>query len=803
MKYGYFNDDNKEYIITNPKTPVKWINYIGDLSFGGFLDQTGGSLICKGDPATNRITKYIPQLPDSDFKGETAYIRIKEKEKYKIFSPFYTPTLDDYDFYECRVGMGYSKYVSSFYGINCEITVFVPLNDHREIRDIKITNTRSESIEIDFIPLVEYTHFDALKNFTNADWVPQTMMSDILDSQDEFPILLQYAFMRKNEKMNFFTSNFPISSYESHRENFLGNNGYGTFKSPQALLEKELSNSLVKRGNNIGVLMHHMGKLEPGQSQRIITQLGQMDDIEEEKVKIVYYRNEKNVDKAFKELNIHWDKLLENFHVKTPNKAFDSMINIFNPRQCDTTLNWSRYLSLYQLGLGARGIGFRDSAQDVMGVLGHSPEQAKDLLIKLLSVQKMDGSAMHQFNPKTMIANEGDSREEEDCDNFYGDDHLWLILAIGAYLKETGDMDFLNQEISFYDKDRYNQPLEKDSVLNHMRRALSFTKTHTGKHGLPLLGFADWNDTVNLKPGAESVFIANLYGLALMEMIDLFDYLKQNNEVKYYHHEYQNMKEIVNKYAWDGDWYLRYFDASGKTYGSHKNEYGKIYANAQSWTVMSGFANQTRAKESLASLNQYLNTEKGIKLSFPGYNAYDSQVGGVTSYPPGAKENGGIFLHSNPWVMIAETICGNGSRAFQYYNQINPATKNDCIDEFECEPYVYPQNILGDEHPQFGLARNSWLSGTASWTYQAATKYILGVKPTYHGLLINPCIPKEWDHLIIRKKYRGCTYHIEVFNPNHKEKTSVSLKIDDKSIEGNIIPIDKDKNDCKVIVEMK
>jgi len=460
-------------------------------------------------------------------------------------------------------------------------------------------------------------------------------------------------------------------------------------------------------------------------------------------------------------------------------------------------LNWSRYLSLYQLGLGARGLGFRDSSQDVMGVLASAPKEGKALIKKLLSVQKADGSAMHQFFPSTMEANEGDSREEGEG-SYYGDDHLWIILAVSEYLKETGDYDFLHEEISYYDANLELEKREKASVMDHLHRALNFTKTNVGKHGLPLLGFADWNDTVNLQGDAESIFVANLYGRALNEMVLLMNHLGENWQAEQYESDHEHMKEVVNKHCWDGDWFVRYFEEDGTPIGSKINTEGQIYTNAQSWSILSGFATEERALRALDSVEEKLNTEFGIKLSYPGYNGFDPTKGGVTTYPPGAKENGGIFLHSNPWVMIAETLMGNGDRAFQYYNQINPASKNDIIDRFECEPYCYPQNILGDEHPQFGLARNSWLSGTSSWTYQAATKHIMGVLPRHKGLEINPCIPKDWDGFTAKRKFRGATYDIEVKNPNHVSKGVASMKVDGKEMEGFIAPIFGDGKTHKI-----
>ncbi len=800
MNYGYFDDKNREYIITNPKTPVKWINYVGTLSFGGIVDHTGGSLITKGDPALNRIVKYIPQLPNSEFKGETLYLRIKEKDGYKVFSPFFVPTLDRYDMYECHVGLGYQKIISEFYNIKTEVTIFVPTGSNVVVRDIKVTNLRDENVEIDIIPVVEFSHFDALKQFTNADWVPQTMTVDAERKDDGTVVLKQYAFMKKEYENNFFTSNYPADSFQTDRKLFLGDNEYGTWKNPLELQNPSLSNYEARRGDNIAAILHKMGTITPNETVRIATQLGQS---EPDKIdnSIEKYKDFINVNKAFNELSQFWDDYLSKMYFETPDTAFNSMINIHNPRQCHTTLNWSRYLSLYQLGLGARGLGFRDSSQDVLGILPAVPDEGKKLIEKLLSVQKPDGSAMHQFFPLTMEANEGDSREEGEK-QYYGDDHLWIILSVCDYLKETGDYDFLDKEISFYDKELELEEREKATVFEHLKRALDFTKNNTGKHGLPLLGFADWNDTVNLPGDAESVFIANLYGRALLKMISLLTYLGQDELLNEYKKDYEHMKSIVNNNCWDGEWYIRYIEEDGTPIGSKQNQQGQIYTNAQSWSVLSRFASLDRAKTALDSVNKIMNTEFGIKLSHPGYNGFDPNIGGVTTYPPGAKENGGIFLHSNPWVIIAETLLGNGDRAVQYYNQINPAAKNDIIDRYELDPYCYPQNILGDEHPQFGLARNHWLSGTSSWVYQAATKYILGIRPQHTGLIIDPCIPKNWEGFKAVRKFRDSIYNISVRNPDKVSKGVIKMTVDGNQIDGNIVPIFNDNkiHNIKVIM---
>jgi cellobiose phosphorylase len=793
-RYGYFDDDRQEYVITNPRTPVKWINYVGTLGFGGFVDHTGGALICKGDPALNRITRYIALLPSSEFKGETLYVRFKRGDGYQVFSPYFVPTLDPYERFECHVGLGYSRWVTQFYGVHTEITVFVPPGGDELIRDIQLTNLSGAPLDLDLIPVVEFSHFDALKQLTNADWVPQTMVCRVQREESGLEIATQYAFMRRDVAVNYLTSNWPVSSFETDRARFLGAHEYGTWARPLSLQQAELGNFQAQRGNNIAALLHHVDTLLPGETRRVITQLGQTSRLDQPWPRIQSMRDAVQVDQAFRELAEYWEGFLSRVQVQTPDAAMNRMLNIHNPRQCYITKQWSRDLSLYQPGYGGRGIGFRDSSQDVMGILAHAPEEARALIEKLLHVQRRDGSAMHQFYPLTMEANQGDSREVPTAPPYYGDDHLWIVLAVCAYLKETGDLAFLDTPIPYYEKDVAGQLIESGSVLDHLHRAVQFTRDHTGVHGLPLLGFADWNDTVNLAKGAESLFIANLYGKALWELVDLGRHLGDEGLTASLTECYEEMKARFNEHAWDGGWYLRYFGADGQPLGSHANAHGQIYANGQSWPVISGFDSPYQASQALDAVYARLNTRNGIKLSAPGFNGYDPTKGGITTYPPGAKENGGIFLHANPWVMIAEAMLGRGERAFQYYQQINPAAKNEEIDEYECEPYVYAQNILGDEHPEFGSARNSWLTGTASWAYQAATQYILGIRPTYSGLLIDPCIPAAWDCLSVRRTFRGVVHEIDVNNPDHVCQGVRSLLVNGREVKGNIVPIATDKS---------
>jgi cellobiose phosphorylase len=787
MRFGYFDDENREYVITDPRTPVKWINYIGTRRFGGFVDHTGGALICKDDPTFNRITKYIQQLPSSEFKGETLYLRIHLKDGYRIFSPFFVPTLDPYDRFECRIGLGYTRIVSEFYGLRTEATLFVPLHGSCELRDIHVTNISPAPLEVDAIPLVEYTHPNALMQFTNADWVPQTMVSKCVED-GRFKIMLQYPFMFRDIRINYLASNLPASSFETDRKRFLGANEYGTFQAPLGLLQPELSSADSLRADNISAALHHLGVVPPGETRRLITQLGQAKDLDAARPDIERFRRPEAVEDELANLGAFWDEYLSAFQVETPDPFMNVMLNVHNPRQCYVTRAWSRYLSYYQLGLGARGIGVRDSSQDVMAVLASAPEEAKDFLRTLLSFQKRDGSSLHQFNPLTLEGSIGDSAEMEDRPHYYSDDHLWGILAATAYMKETGDLGFLDETIPFYDKDKQGNILESGTVMEHLEGGLAFTSQDIGKHGLPLLGFADWNDTVNLPKGAESLFTANLYGKALLEMIALLEYLGDKNRTREYRTEYEQMRSRFETVAWDGEWYLRYIDADGNPLGSHKNAYGQIYLNGQSWAVISGFASPSRGVQAMDSVYKKLNTKYGIKLSAPGFNGFDPKLGGVTTYPPGAKENGGIFLHPNPWAMIAEALLGNGDRAYQYYVQVNPAARNDMIELYECEPYVYAQNVLGDEHPQFGLARNSWLSGTAAWCYQAATQWILGIRPEYEGLRVEPCLPSAWSGFTAVRRFRGRLFHITVHNPQGVSRGVIKMAIDEKTIAGNLIP---------------
>jgi len=782
--FGHYDEDAREYVVTDPRTPTKWVNYIGTLDFGGFVDQTGGLNICKKDPANNRITSYKIDTPANAMRGNTLYCRIKNaKGGYTVFSPFFTPTLTPYDKFECRMGLGYNKWIVRMHGLEFEIKMFVPAGASQVVTDMLVRNVSApRNVQVDVIPLVEFSHPDALKNLTNADWVPQTMKGKAVGS-----VITQYPHMAEGRRANFLTANRAMDSFTTDRNKFLGSHGYGTHAAPEGLLAAHLDNYEALRadnGNSIAAILYRLGAIARGKESRLILQLGQHTSVKAAAESIARFQDAKKVDAAFKALNDSWRSYLDHLRdVKTPDSALDRIVNTLGPRQNHATFFWSRYLSLNQLGYGGdRGIGVRDTNQDLMGVLPYMPDKAREMIEKLLAVQRSDGSSMHQFNPLTGKASIGEGQAGTEQD-FYSDDHLWNVLAVVEYVKETGDTAFLDKVIGYYDEGAQDGDARKSgTVLEHLHRAMAFTPGNLGRHGLPALGWADWNDAFNM-PGSESVFSACLYGKALLEMQELMEVLGDATSARGYAEDYDRIKKNVNKYAWDGDWYVSYIDKDGLPVGSKKNKEGKIYLYTQAWAVISGFASPERAERAMQSVEEKLDTKHGIKIMTPGHKQTQPGISAST-YTPGLKENAGIFLHPNPWAAIAETMLGHGARAVQIIDRINPLKKD--TKTYECQPDVFVQNMASDEHPQFGLARNPWLSGTVSWVNQATTKNILGIRPTYQGLRIDPCIPERWPGYTATRVFRGVTCNISV---ERGKKPDAVMMVDGKEVDGNVVPV--------------
>ncbi len=778
--FADYDDAGRELVIIDPRTPTKWINYIGTLDFGGFVDQTGGLNLCKKDPANNRVTGYRIDAPANAPRGNTLYARATAPDGTRsIFSPFFTPTLAAFERFECRMGLGYTRWLTRMQGFEFEIVIFVPAGASQALIDVKVRNLSAPAgTLLDLAPLVEFSHPDALKNLTNADWVPQTMKGKAVGAA-----IIQYPHMAEGRRANFLAGDRPFDSFTTDRNHFLGRFGYGTFAAPGALLDERLDDYEAPRadnGNSIAAILYRLGTLDPGKEARLILQLGQASDAADMAGSIARFRDPARVDAAFQELKGNWRAYLDRFReVKTPDPALDRVINVLGPRQNHATFFWSRYLSLNQLGYGGdRGIGVRDSNQDLMGVLPYMPEKAREMIERLLSVQRYDGSSMHQFNPLTMKASIGEGHPGSDQD-FYSDDHLWNVLAVIEYVKETGDFAFLHRSIPYYEEGAGEA--KSGPVLEHLHRALAFTAGNLGRHGLPNLGWADWNDAFNME-GAESVFSACLYGKALLEMQDLMGFLGDGRSARGYAEDYARIRKDVNRNAWDGDWYVSYMGKDGRPFGSKQNEEGQIYLYTQAWAVIAGFAPPERAARALRSVKEMLDTEHGIKVMTP---AYKSTLPGISAstYAPGLKENGGVFLHPNPWAAIAEAMLGNGDRALQIIDRILPLKKDPKV--YECQPDVFVQNMASDEHPQFGLARNPWLSGTVSWVNQALAKNILGIRPALDGLIVDPVLPAGWPGYSAIRLFRGVTCRIRVERGNAAD---TRVLVDGVSLDGASAP---------------
>ncbi|MEJ6951114.1 GH36-type glycosyl hydrolase domain-containing protein [Natronospora cellulosivora (SeqCode)] len=752
MKYGYFDQECREYIITNPLTPTPWINYLGGGAYGGIVSQTGGGYSFDGDPRHKRVLRYRYNSIPEDQPGRYIYIRDNNDGEY--WSATWQPVKSNFDSYKCKHGLGYTIIEQERRGLKTEVLYFVPEGESREIWKLKIKNNSSEQKDLSTFTYAEFSFFDAVRDQQNVDWTQQIQQGDF-----ENNIIFWNAFMKTWDYI-YFTSNIRADSFETSRDNFIGK--YRDLSNPIAVEKGLCENTEARRGNGAAVLNHNI-ILEAGEEKEIIFSLGTTPDKESISETINNYLTKENIDLELLKLNKKWMQFLETCQVETPDHEMNLMLNTWNPYQCKTTFNWSRFISLYQLGIN-RGMGFRDSAQDVLGVIHAIPEESKELIIKLLKCQHKEGNAYHLYYPLTGKGTIGEAGEDGSVD-WYSDDHLWAILSVTAYIKETGNLDFLNEIVPYSDDNG------EASVLEHLCQAIEFTEAHKGEHDLPLAGFADWNDTVNLDRGkgtAESVWTGMLYCYALKEMMILCENIKDDNLYNKFKKYYNDEVEAINQEAWDGSWYLRAFDDDGKALGSKDCEEGKIFLNAQSWAIMAGIAPEEYRDVVLKNVKKYLNTDFGVVLLYPAYNGFDATKGGITTYPPGAKENGGIFLHTNPWLMIAETIMGNADQAYQYYRQVLPPTRNEIAHKYEVEPYVYCQNILGKEHPQFGLGRNSWLTGTAAWMYRASLYYILGVRPDYDGIIVDPVVPKAWDNFKVKRKFRGKNINIECIRSNEK-----------------------------------
>ena len=798
MQYGYFDDSNREYVITRPDTPLPWINYLGCQEYFGIVSNTAGGYSFYRDARLRRISRGRYNNVPFDFGGRYIYLRDETSGEY--WSPSWQPTRHPAEHYTCRHGMGYTTIGSKYHGISASTRYFVPLDEKLEIWQLSVTNERLTPAAMSVFSCVEFCLWDAQDDATNFQ---RNFSIGEVEIEDGV-IYHKTEYRERRDHFAWFACSAGIAGYDTQREAFLG--PYRGWDKPAAVERGALSNSVAHGWAPIG--SHHVRMtLQPGETRQVLFVLGyhenppdrkfdppesQIVDKKSVKPVIARYLDPAHVDMAFSKLQAYWDGLLGICQVKTPDLHTDRMVNVWNAYQCMATFNMSRSASFYESGIG-RGLGFRDSNQDLLGFVQMVPGRARERILDLAATQLPSGGAYHQYQPLTKKGN-------NNVGGNFNDDPHWLIVGVAAYLKETGDSGILDELVPFD-----NQPGSEQPLYEHLQRSFRYTLERLGPHGLPLIGRADWNDCLNLNcfsdtPGqsfqtttnkegkvAESVFIGGLFVLAAKELAAIAGRRGLAADAETCRAEAARMEETVRKHGWDGEWFLRAYDDFGNKIGSKECVEGKIFIETQGFCVLAGIGlDDGMARQALDSVQRYLATPHGIILQQPAYSRYYLNLGEISSYPPGYKENAGIFCHNNPWVMIAEAMVGNGDGAHDYYSRINPSAREPLSDLHRCEPYVYAQMIAGRDAPTHGEAKNSWLTGTAAWNYYAITQWILGVRPEYDGLRIAPVIPERWSGFQATRRFRGVTYQIQV--ERRGPGNGVRLTVDGLAVEGSVVP---------------
>jgi cellobiose phosphorylase len=798
MKYGHFDDANREYVITNPKTPWPWINYLGTDDFFSLISNTaGGYSFCK-DAKFRRITRYRYNNVPMDSGGKYFYL----KDGETTWNPGWKPCKTELDSYSCRHGMNYTIIKGVKNGLEAETLYFVPLKTRAEIQQLTLKNTSEATKSVKVFSFLEWCLWNASTDMENFQRNFSTGEVEI----DGSTIYHKTEYKERRNHYAFYSVNAPIQGFETDRETFFGL--YNGFEEPQTVMEGKPRNSVAHGWSPIA--SHYIEvTLKPGESKEFIFVLGYVENEQEDKfdgkgvinkVKakalLERFDSTRKVTTAFNGLKTYWDKLLSVFTLTSGEEKLDRMVNVWNQYQCMITFCLSRSASFFESGIG-RGMGFRDSNQDLIGFVHQIPERARERIIDIASTQLPDGSCYHQYQPLTKKGN-------NEIGQGFNDDPLWLILGTVSYIKETGDFGILDTPVPFD-----NKPSSEKPLLYHLKVSFDHVVNHLGPHGLPLIGRADWNDCLNLNcfsnnpdesfqttenrtkgSKAESLMIAGQFVLYGKEYAELC--LKLSNKPEYARAMklVRDMAEAIKQHGWDGDWFLRAYDYSGKKVGSHENKEGKIFIESNGWCTMAGIGlEEGLVEKALNSVKELLDCEHGIVLNHPAFTKYYLEYGEISTYPPGYKENAGVFCHNNPWIMIGETVLGRGDEAWEFYRKICPSWLEDISELHKTEPYVYAQMIAGKDAFKPGEAKNSWLTGTAAWNYYAITQYILGIRPDYNGLVIDPCIPSAWKKYEVTRKFRGATYHITVSNPIGLNHGVTSLIVDGKAIGGNRIPM--------------
>ena len=810
MKYGHFDDVHQEYVITTPKTPLPWINYLGCNEFFSLISNTCGGYTFYKDAKLLRLTRYRYNNVPTDINGKYLYI----KDGDTVWNPGWQPTKTELDSYECRHGIGYSRFTSSKNGVKASVLSFVPLNDNCEISQLTLTNGSSEDKKLSVFSYVEWCLWNADDDMKNFQRNLSTGEVEVQDST----IYHKTEYRERRNHYAIYSVNTKIDGFDTSRDAFLG--AYRGADSPEAVENGKCTNSMASGWSPIASRQINVD-LAAGETKTFIFVLGYIENPEDEKWEsygvinktrakemLAKYQTDAQVEEAFAALQAYWKQLLARYTVDSADEKVNRMVNTWNQYQCMVTFNMSRSASYYESGIG-RGMGFRDSCQDLLGFVHLIPDRARERIIDIASTQFQDGSAYHQYQPLTKKGN-------SDIGSGFNDDPLWLIAGTSAYVRETGDTSILTQMVPFDNDMSVAAPL-----MDHLKRSLDYIINHKGPHNLPLIGRADWNDCLNLNcfsahpgesfqtfgpsegPVAESVFIAGMFVKYGEEYAQLCELMGDANEAARARKEVQAMYDAILKDGWDGDWFVRAYDAYSHKVGSKECREGQIYIEPQGFCVLAGVGvKEGLAEKALNSVKERLDTKYGVMILQPAYTEYHLELGEVSSYPPGYKENAGIFCHNNPWVSIAETVLGRGDRAFEIYRKTCPAYIEDISEIHRTEPYVYSQMVAGKDAKFHGEAKNSWLTGTAAWPFVNISQYILGVYPTHQGLSVDPCIPKGFGDFSITRKFREGTYHIQVKNPQNVEKGVVSMTVDGKAVDGHIIPYEKGKEEYNVVITM-
>ena len=810
MKFGFFDDAAKEYVITTPRTPLPWINYLGCNDFFSLVSNTCGGYSFYKDAKLLRLTRYRYNSVPYDSNGKYYYIQDGDS----VWNPGWQPTQTELDQYECRHGIGYSRFTSVKNGLKAQLLAFVPMDDTCEINRLTLTNESDQEKEFKVYSYIEFCLWNAMDDMTNF----QRNLSTGEVEVDGSTIYHKTEYRERRNHYALFTVNADADGFDTSRDAFIGT--YNSAACPQAIRDGGCTNSIASGWYPIG--SHQINvRLAPGESRSLIFVLGYIENPVEEKweapgvinkerakAMIARYQTDEQADAAFEALKAYWDGLLTTYSVCTENDRVNRMVNIWNQYQCMVTFNMSRSASYYESGIG-RGMGFRDSCQDLLGFVHLIPARARERIIDIASTQFPDGSAYHQYQPLTKKGN-------MEIGSGFNDDPMWLVAAVAAYMKETGDFSILDEPTPF-DSD----PSTAVPLFEHLTRSFEYIVNHKGPHGLPLIGRADWNDCLNLNcfsdtpgepfqttgpsegPVAESVFIAGMFVKYGREYAKICELRGETEKAAAAAAEVDKMYEAVTTAGWDGEWFVRAYDANSEKVGSKECEEGQIYIEPQGFCVLAGIGvKEGLAERALASVKERLDTEYGIMILQPAYTKYYLNLGEVSSYPPGYKENAGIFCHNNPWVSIAETVVGHGDRAFEIYKKTCPAYTED-FSEIHCtEPYVYSQMVAGRDARFHGQAKNSWLTGTAAWTFVNISQYILGIQPAYEGLGIDPCTPADFGDFTLKRKFRGADYDITVKNPDHVQKGVKQMIVDGKEIEGSVVPFEEGKKHYDVTVIM-